>query len=297
MSPDFKFNKIDFVSNRNSMRKLLNFVNGSVDEPFRIDLNVIQNTLFFTRRERRTLDIIRGPQKFPGFGHGFEEEFTTPQQGLENSTSHHRVVRYKFGDLDCVMRYEVDAWMDSKNDGEEDGNRSNAEAETTNDENDLLASLKGLSLNQDEPTLKKVHERATKVIAQGTPIDADRLAELKSRSKMARKRDMTPQLWFGRIPYLVIGTHEKGTIGEVVINNTANDFETFETQQQENLRKLVSVIRRLRDLTKSRPDKACIVVCDPKNKPLQLSIYASTGRRPVLPPELMRSYWTSNKRR
>lgn len=43
-----------------------------------------------------------------GFGHNFEREVSIPEPGLENSTSDHSVIRYQMGNLNCVVRFDVD---------------------------------------------------------------------------------------------------------------------------------------------------------------------------------------------
>ncbi len=44
-----------------------------------------------------------------GWGRNFERTFTKFPPGSGESTGHHRVLRYPLGDLNCVVRFEVDA--------------------------------------------------------------------------------------------------------------------------------------------------------------------------------------------
>ncbi len=108
MNPSFKFEDVDVVTDRNNLKKLFNFASGRARDSFRIDLEMVQNTLFMTRRDRNTRSFIH-MSKHPGFGHNFERAFTTSEPGLEDSTGHHRVLRYALGHLNCVVRFEVDA--------------------------------------------------------------------------------------------------------------------------------------------------------------------------------------------
>ena len=100
MKPDFDFGEVDVVTNRNSLRKLLNFASGRVSESFRIDVDMVHRTMFLTRRERvrRTKSGARNA----GYGHNFERAFTEMEKGLEESSGHHRVIRYKMGELNCA---------------------------------------------------------------------------------------------------------------------------------------------------------------------------------------------------
>lgn len=47
-------------------------------------------------------------------GSNLEAAFTTSESGLENSSSHHRVVPYALGDLKFVVRFEADACCKEK---------------------------------------------------------------------------------------------------------------------------------------------------------------------------------------
>ncbi len=91
--PNFDFAGVDVVVNRNSLRKLLNFAAGRVPDSFRIDLHMLGNTLFICRKEQKNHEIL-SPDQFVGYGHSFENAFTLPEIGLEDSLSHHRVIRY-----------------------------------------------------------------------------------------------------------------------------------------------------------------------------------------------------------
>ncbi|KAF8253318.1 hypothetical protein K440DRAFT_679235 [Wilcoxina mikolae CBS 423.85] len=106
-NPGFDFSKIDLITDRNNLRKLLNFVTGN-PKAFRIEVERVGGTTLFTRCEEKTSEHIF-PGEFRGFGHQFEENYTKWPPGTEHSTGHHRIVRYKFGGLRCLVRFEVDA--------------------------------------------------------------------------------------------------------------------------------------------------------------------------------------------
>jgi hypothetical protein len=97
MKPDFDFGGVNVVTNRNSLRRLLNSASGRVPGAFRSDANLVQNTLFLTRREQSTREVLQG-SRHTGYGHNFERRFTNQQNGLEDSSGHHRVARYTMGD-------------------------------------------------------------------------------------------------------------------------------------------------------------------------------------------------------
>ena len=50
-TPDFNFSEVDFVSDRNGLRKLLDFVDESNKDSFRIELQKIGKSIFFVRND------------------------------------------------------------------------------------------------------------------------------------------------------------------------------------------------------------------------------------------------------
>jgi len=69
--------------------------------------------VLITRWEpKATGTVVDG--EFRGFGHAFEKEFTKYTKGLELSTGHHRICRYKFSGLNVLCRFSADAFLGSK---------------------------------------------------------------------------------------------------------------------------------------------------------------------------------------
>ena len=110
MKPEYNCDSVAIVSDRNGLRKLLNFAYGHIDENFRIDFCMVRTTLFLIRREMSASLLIKGSRN-SGYGHNFECEFTEAAEDLENSSGHHRIINYKIGVLNCVVRFEVDACL------------------------------------------------------------------------------------------------------------------------------------------------------------------------------------------
>ena len=329
MQPDYDFTAVDLVTNRNSLRKLLNFASGRAPDSFRIDVCMVHDTLFLTRRERTTKDMIRGPHN-SGFGHNFEKAFTKAEKGLEESSGHHRVVRYRMGDLDCVVRFEVDTWCDDKDEKVElsDGPKGTNEDIGIGAKNqDVLVELTNLSLNEDpipkesaqryhkgsnridaalrmtkEPMddskdrKKSAQYKPTHVISRGRLVPCSTLAEMKTKKKRCRLAEALPQLWFGRTPLLLHATHDEGRFTEAVERINAGDkFEDWETKQQEVLRKMVELIKELRNAAMQAKGGVCVVVCKNKVRPLRLEISEDTARRKVLPEKIVERYWRERR--
>lgn len=90
---------IDFVTDRNGLRKLMRWLGHSGTEwdaplkELRIDLQLGgAKTVLMHRFEKRTREIAVPPKG--GCGITFERESTSPAPGCERSTGHHRIVQY-----------------------------------------------------------------------------------------------------------------------------------------------------------------------------------------------------------
>jgi hypothetical protein len=140
-NPSFDIRLIDVVTDRNNIRKLLSFINPRSSrnglEKFTINIEVTKATAIFYRDETTTHEFIR-PHEFKGFGHKFEKAYTTSQ--ISGSTGHHRIISYHFGDLNFIVRYETDGYVDA--------NTKIPSSNSKEPENDSLSSMLGsLSLS------------------------------------------------------------------------------------------------------------------------------------------------------
>ncbi|MAD86625.1 MAG: hypothetical protein CL912_27025, partial [Deltaproteobacteria bacterium] len=116
--PDFNMSSIQVVSDRNSLRNLLSFASKGPGK-WRIDVDMIDNTMFINQWEEFRLSMIIGHQD-SGFGHAFEGCITTRESGMD-AIHHERIVRYELGGLECLVRFEADAYLCADGDGDGDG--------------------------------------------------------------------------------------------------------------------------------------------------------------------------------
>ena len=294
MKPEFSLNEIDLVTNRNSLRKLFDFVNGRARGSFRIDLHMVQKTLFLTRRERNTREVIYGPTD-PGFGRNFEHAFSTPEPGIEDSASHHRVIRYALGDLNCVVRFEVDACC-SKREGQDSECEILLPPPSSSD--DTPSSLEQLSLHENKKTSAagKNKNGPTLVVHRGRLVPSSALAEIKARSisKGSQVQKALPQLWFGRTPHLICGLHKNGTFDKIETTDVSKQYQDWEIKYQDSLRKMVQLISCLRRITMEEKGSRCVVVYNHKVKPPSLEVFASSVNHQVLPKGIISQYWTKS---
>lgn len=114
MGPEIDFKGTHLVINRRCLQMLFQVATAVPFQDFRIDLHMVHNTLFLTRKEKTY--FVANAHGTTKVGSSFESAFTTSELGLEDSSSHHRVIRYALGDLKCVVRFEADACCEKKED-------------------------------------------------------------------------------------------------------------------------------------------------------------------------------------
>ncbi|KAI8241573.1 hypothetical protein K4K55_012176 [Colletotrichum sp. SAR 10_96] len=243
------FRSVDVVVDRNSLRQLFDFVKGGKKDSFRVQLHMVRNTLFITRQEKNN-QYSMGYRKFYSFGHSFEKEFTEHAKDMKGSLSHHRAIRYQFGDLSLVVRHEVDAAQPAPIAS------PTLSVDSTAVEAKVVKEVDVSSVNdarEFEPardhrsfigTSKKKREKTT-VLQCGTGNPPSDLVEMKARPKM-RLSEVIDQMWFGRTMHLANGIHEGGKFSTIKRVKCEPLFQQWEQQRQNDLSRLESLLSLLR---------------------------------------------------
>lgn len=302
----YSFDDIEVLTNRNSLRKLLDFAAGRGQDSFRIDLYMVGGrTLVIERRERSVKEMIRG--SVAGFGHNFEEVSTIPPKGLEDaqSSQHHRVVSYKLGNVRCAVRFEVDAGYGlppavvSPTAHESASGKGKARA--GGGAEGLVQALGNLSLDQTKPKVsptsrpfQATDSNSALVIRRGdAAIPQEHTAEIKTRAKPGSIGKSMSQLWFGRVGYLITAFHQNGNFGRVDITPMAERLRGWEETEanQTALRKLAGLLARLRELVEATPGKSCVAVCERLTRPPVLQLFEMTPHKRPLPDEVIGKFW------
>ncbi|KAI8938538.1 hypothetical protein NX059_004424 [Plenodomus lindquistii] len=317
MNPDVRLNDVDVVLNRNSLRKLLDFAAGKRQDPWRMGLCMVRDTLFITRNERKASMMIHN-KGGAGYGHSFEKAFTTPGEGMDESSSHHRVVRYMLGGLSLAVRFEVDAYLEETN-GEADGEGDKIGSGPAGADEDALkhltdamgktsinASLTGADETPSPSVVpgsssphppQQLHpikpaKEATHVIPLGTPISSQTLAELKTSSTFKPVKAAIPQLWFGRTPHLITGIHGRGKFHKTQIVNVGAKFASWESADihQERLRKMAGVLKELRRVVGGMEGgREAVLVLEEKGG--NVRVLERRDGCGVLPADLLARFW------
>lgn len=293
MNPDFRFDGIDVLAGCNSMKKLCSTA-GSSHASFKLRLHLVHKTLVIERCEETNEDLLFGSAG-SYYGHNFEQAFTKPVAGLEKSTTHHRVLRYQMGGLNCAVRSEVDAcYVDQANEG------GVGEASKTNDpSNDHVTlddTLGEPSLPEKLPEKAPIQRGSVSVISAGSGTLQSTTAELKSHANPNKKRKWwMPQIFFARSQYLITAHHEDGVFKRpVLVSDTSAELHNWTTDgySQGVLKRTVSLIQELRNVVMRANGCACVAIAQTGDPNIQ--IYKLSSGKKALPDDVVEKFWTAS---
>jgi hypothetical protein len=273
--PNFDMSSIHLVTDRNSLRNFLSFVSKGPGK-WRIDVDIINNTMFFNIWEEFRLMMINGHQD-SGYGHAFEDCVTTRGPTLEDSIHHDRIVRYELGGLECLVRFEADAYLDADGNGEIRQRLA-------------IPSLDPPAPKPSRPVLKPPY-KLTHVISRGHYINPDLIAEIKSCSTLKFNINKTlPQLWFSQTKHLCVGHHKEGLVKEKLeMKDMSDELKKWEASNQEHLKNMIRVVREIREIAKTV--RKCIVICTMVDGVKCLSVFNKKGDDMAIRPEVVKRCW------
>ncbi|KAL1801559.1 hypothetical protein ACET3X_001901 [Alternaria dauci] len=281
MSPDTRFNDVDIVINRTTILNLIRFLKGTSFQGFHLNLDFERNTLFIGRQVRNA-KVRSAPNSY---GRNFETALTESE--IDGATSHHRMLKYKFGSLTLVVRHEADAYDPSIATPQDPDVPPNIHPDFTPSGHDVEA------IQFDE-------SQATVVIPQGKVVPQHQILELKSNAS-SRPLD---QMWFGRTPTCCLGGKHNAVFGgtykrrDIRVkgvtqkgDHTDNHkrFENWETDNQEVLRKLVTLLQLLRKTVEEKTEHRSAVLVAMSGD--DMKIYETKKRVGALPKEIVDRFW------
>ena len=287
MNPNINMKPIGLTTDRNSLRKLLQFVSGKVTKSWRIDVDIIEDTMFFTRWEESQVMLITGARD-SGYGHGFEKAFLSFDADLQESSGHHRIVRYNLGGIDCLVRFEVDGYIS------DDDGFSSGKQDTAVDELGQGLSCLHIQNSADAAEVKMPPTTEVRVIQRGGLVNNDTIAELKSRSTAAhlKMQEYIPQLWISQTRHLFVCRHKEGLMEmEPQRVDMTEQFPDWESRNQQYLRTLVGLISEIKKVVKRAKGGKCMLVLKMEEKPRVLRVYQRNGKALFLPKGTREKYW------
>lgn len=231
--PDFNMEEIDLVTDRRNLRLLLAFVGGK-KSAFRIDIEVVHSTVLFSCWTPNNTRFVKG---FGGYGCEFEKASTRKPNGLRESVTHNRAIRYNFGGIKAVVRFEVDA--------------------CTGPIRDIPRTM-SLSNKYQTPT-------GYTVLTRGYIVEPSRIVEIKTGpvGKNLEVSKNIAQLWFSQTPILCEGHYDRnGIFSEVTKKDLMQEgkLTRWEEDNREKLRKLVQVIQMVAGMVRAAPQNKYALV-------------------------------------
>ncbi|KAG6909281.1 hypothetical protein DXG01_001225 [Tephrocybe rancida] len=285
----FDWAAINFVTDRNNLRKLLRWINGTGDN-FRIDIQLAGKTILFNRWEDRYQEQMSGRT----FGFNFETASTRSAPGCESSTGHHRIVRYDLNGLKLVVRFEVDACIISA----ASPTASPSSTSTSGGLDDIIGALSGVKLDTATatPPPPTAHSGAfpkITIIPAGSIVPQASIVELTTRSTNNALnfnwKESYPQLFLSQTAHHFLAVHERGRFHEV----NKRKLESSELKKvaldeiQENLKKLRRLLDQVKDLVIKHGERGRLsLVC--RNG--ELKVYSRTSQASCLPDEVLQLF-------
>lgn len=294
MNPDIRFDDVHIIVTRNALRKLFDLCKGNRPQDFRVDLRLVHNTLLIERREASASFLTRGSTE-SGWGRSFEKTFTRFPPGWEDSACHERVLRYCLGDLDCVVRFEVDACY-NESDEQLASALDDLSLASNRDAAHVVRQMGNRCADSRPSDLQTIRDQLSdREATLKAGMDHTTAAELKSGTKFKPAGQSMPQLWFGRTRWRISGRHTDGTFTEVKKQDVGADFEEWEGRNQTHLRKLVTVLSQLRDIVKKNGGRNCFAVYERKPVAQTIRVFESSGNGQALSTAIIDAFWSSGE--
>jgi len=290
LAPEFDFSSVDFVTDRNGLRKLFRWASGDeTAETFRIDLEFAGVKTILMQRWA----ISSVQEGGPGYEKEFEKASTRPAPGCETACGHTRIVTYDLVGLKMLVRYTTDACLLTQPE------RRAAAIKMPTDINDLSVALRKLTVHQTEREITKIpvfDGKHLNIITEGTLVPQSSLVELKTRGlkfvDSFNWNDTYPQLLLSQTPRMFLCLHEYGTFKEVR-EKTLGELETGEVARKatDGLRKLKRILKEIREIVLGEGEGAMLsLVCKKQGK--EIVFYKREGTGASLPKEMLEKFGT-----
>ncbi|RSL64622.1 hypothetical protein CEP51_013127 [Fusarium floridanum] len=243
---------VNVVACGSTIGNLLRFVRDvDLDRPFRILVELVGDTVHLIRRENSPKELIPGVR---GYGHTFPEAYTTWDYSVRRSTTHQRVMAYRFGGLDMMVRSEGDGFIEESKPQPRQNRPRFTVAEA-------LAQVDGLTFAKLLPTL----DCDLKLSEGGETVSQEAIFDLKTRSVVARFRDtlgdQLPRLWISQVTQFILAYHEKGLFQKenIEIKNVRDDIDKWQELNQPSLKRLAALLHLIIDRARTSGGKIEIV--------------------------------------
>lgn len=250
LKPEYDLQSINVVGCGSTFGNLMRFAR-SESRPFRFDVDVIGDTVFFVRRESSPTEVIADIR---GYGHTFPEAYTTWDMGVRNSCSHQRIIKYDFGGLKLLVRTETDGYVkscgtDAPSRPSESGNKSS-----------ITEALGSMFIRSDEVA----RDQKLRLELKGKMIPQRQIFDIKTRAsyKSFDMNEILPRLWLNQTPRFLIAYHTQGLFDNPEIKDIRQDVLQWERDNSAILARFHAVISRIGDVVRDSDSKQCEVSWD-----------------------------------
>lgn len=238
--------KVDVFACSSTLGNLRRFIDGE-DKPFRILIELVHGTMFLIRRENSPHETIPG---VVGYGHTFPEAYTTWEADVRNSLSHHRVLRYNFGGLNLLVRFEANGYIPGS-----DGRTSMAKPTDIKPRVDRLSDV----LSDSKIAATETRARSQLFASNGgTGVDQSTVFDIKTRSQRKIDEDVLgkelPGMWVAQIPTFVLAFHDRGCFKDIRVMDIQQNVKRWEEEHRDDLACLAALTHKIIELVSAQED-------------------------------------------
>lgn len=239
---------IELFACGSTLGNLLRFVQGS-DKPFRFLVTVVGDVVHLLRRGKSPLETM---QDVRGFGHTFPEANTTWDSDARGSKSHQRVLQYRLGGINTLIRFEADGYLPST-----DAESVSSQSEKGTESEDMEALVEGLSV-ASRPKTPDAEHRDLVVKHGGQAMAQSRVFDLKTRSFRSKDKDILgeelPRLWLRQIEHFVLAFHRHHLFEDITVHDIKEKVSSWERSHQPILLSLTRLLHDLMQKARKRED-------------------------------------------
>jgi hypothetical protein len=246
--PKFDASSSDLFACGSTLGNLLRFARG-IDKAFRFNVEVVGKTVFFIRKENDPKEVIKDVR---GFGHTFPEAYTTWEHSVKGSETHQRIIRYKFGGLNCLVRFESDGYI-----RHDPAVKDIAPTNTAVGHDDVLQAFQSASISKPA---------ALRIKHAGSAVPQHSIFDLKTRSGKYKKdidmSDVYPALWMKQITNFIVAYHDgAGLFEDVRVQDVENDIQAWEKDNRDDIRRFATLLDEIVDVARSNAGELLEVYC------------------------------------
>lgn len=245
-NPGFKMDSVDVITDRNNIRKLVRFLDGSSSDSFQIQVEIVEGKrALFTRIDTESTTLVQG---FQGYGRNFEKACTKSATG---TSGYYRIVSFNFGGLRYVVRNETDAYIGHALE------RTAVQKHATTDS--LSHSLERFQLVGSPPA--PTYTPKITVRREGIEVDCSSILEIKTRaaSKSIDTDETTTQLWISQTPNLASGYYVNGLFNDVKVRDMTQNIRDWEKSNQKLLCSLGHLLNQILQSVKGSESQVAVV--------------------------------------